>query len=391
MLETLSESTGSKEAAINRTAGLRFLGLLALPPALAIVLLVLLNILIFRTLDYYHWVRPDSVMGTMVHGQGLIYHQIVQGKKNIIVIGDSRVAEGFSASVANAASQRPDLNFIQAGMPGTEARVWYYFLRKVDPGHQKFAGVVLMASHLDDSHQAYDPAGRVDDLTYLQPLTTYEDSFAIARSFDTIEGKIHAFAAMMLPLTIARLDIQDLVAHSKKRIEAANSWHEHFHEWALSYSGNKGSLPQIGNNDLATFDFKSAGLPPLMVDAMNNYVGNLLGRGDAIPAAQLARYRMRWFGAIAEEYQRVGVPVIVFEAPRGPYEAYGGPSAADRGDGALRELAREGKLKLLDTKALEQIEKPEYFFDSLHVNAQGREIMSTVLARLIAQKYPIAH
>lgn len=388
MVDTTVDFTQQNNSASGGVSGFRFLGLLAIPLIVAFILLVAVNFVVFRALDYYHWVKPDSVMGTIVQTEGLVEHQIVPGKKNIIVIGDSRVSEGFSAVIANATSNRSDLNFIQAGMPGTEPRVWYYFLRKIDPKQQKFSAVVLMASHFDDGHQPYDPAARVDDLTYLQPLATYKDAFRIASTFSGIEARIHAFATMLLPLTAARVDIQDFVLHSKKRIDEAQKWHEHFYEWSLGYPGQKGSVPSLDRSDLATFDFKSAGLPPLKVNAMDVYVKGLLGQGKTISAADFGRYRSKWFGSIADEYQRARVSVFVFQAPRGPYEASGTASAADTGDGSLRVLAREGRLKLLDLKPLERLEEPEYFFDSLHVNDEGRKIMSPALAHLISEQIP---
>ncbi|MDR5757956.1 hypothetical protein [Caballeronia sp. LZ035] len=390
MVDTPVDFSRQGTSATGGVSGFRFLGWLAIPIVVAAILLVLINILVFRTLNYYHWVKPDSVMGMVVQTEGLVEHQIVPGKRNIIVIGDSRVSEGFSAVIANEESKRPDLNFIQAGMPGTEPRVWYYFLRKIDPKQQKFAGIVLMASHFDDSHQPYDPAERIDDLTYLQPLTTFKDSVAVAETFHGFDERVHAFTAMMLPLNTARLDIQDFLAHKVKRVDQAKEWHAHFYQWSLQYPGQQGAVPALGKSDLASFDFKSAGLPPLKVNAMNEYVKGLLGQSRLISADQFGLYRQKWFGAIADEYQHAGVPVFVFQAPRGPYEAYGTASAADTGKGVLRQLAQQGRITLLDPKPLEQLEEPGYFFDSLHVNDKGRHIMSPAIARLVSQQLPAA-
>jgi hypothetical protein len=95
-----------------------------LSPLLVVALiLVAFNSLLFRVTNFYYWVKPNSTMGLTVHMQDVVLHQIVPGKKNIIVIGDSRVAEGFSAVIANRVANRPDINFIQAGIPAARVKV----------------------------------------------------------------------------------------------------------------------------------------------------------------------------------------------------------------------------------------------------------------------------
>ncbi|MGF6240996.1 hypothetical protein P3T42_002747 [Paraburkholderia sp. GAS38] len=372
---------------VGKFNGLQLVCHLAWPLAVAIFLLIAMNFIIFRLCNYYYWVKPDSTMGTAEQGEGLVSHQIVPGAKNVIVIGDSRVSEGFSAVNANLSSGRRDVNFVQAGMPGTEPRVWYYFLRKIDPNLNKFSAIVLMAPRFDDDHQAYDAAARTDDLTYLQPLTTYKDAFDVALSYPGLDDKIHALAGMLLPIATARLDLLDFAAAPRKRRFDARLWHDHFYEWSLGYKGASGHVPDVRRDELASFDFAGAGLPPVKVVAMQGYVQHVLGKQPVISANQVTQYRLRWYGAIADEYGRVGIPVFVFQAPRGPYEQF--LSDSDTGGGALRELAANGKLTLLDPSPIDALEQPKYFFDSLHVNETGRELLTPILAHLVTQKLPV--
>jgi hypothetical protein len=386
MTDTTIEIKKSAHSDASLLSGLRFVVYLFLPLLGALVLLAILNVIVFRHYNYYYWVKPDSTMGTAEQGVDLVSHQIVPGAKNVIVIGDSRVSEGFSAVMANAASGRHDINFIQAGMPGTEPRVWYYFLRKVDPHQDKFAAVVLMAPQYDDEHAGEDAAARTDDLTYLQPLTNYRDSFAIAASYPGFEGKIHALAAMLLPIAPARMDMFDFAQDREARKEKAKLWHDHFYEWSLGYPGAAGQMPVVSRSELKSFDFAAAGMPAVKLDAIRAYVQHVLGEGQKIPVARTAAYRERWYGSIADEYRRAGVPVMVFQVPRGPYESF--LANSDSGGGSLRDLAATGKLTLLDPKPFEALEQPQYFFDSLHVNTQGRALLTPALARLVAQQIP---
>ena len=49
-------------------------------------------------------------------------------RRNILVLGNSQIGEGFSAQIADAASARGDskAHFVNGSIPGTTPRVWDY-------------------------------------------------------------------------------------------------------------------------------------------------------------------------------------------------------------------------------------------------------------------------
>ena len=94
-----------------------------LAPLLALAVLVFMGWLLvgtalFRSGFYYRYVAsPDSTAGEAERALQVIAQRYVPGARNVLVLGDSRTAEGFSSRVANQSA--PGINFIEAGMAGT--------------------------------------------------------------------------------------------------------------------------------------------------------------------------------------------------------------------------------------------------------------------------------
>ena len=75
--------------------------------------------------------------------------------------------------------------------------------------------------------------------------------------------------------------------------------------------------------------------------------------------------------------------LIVFPLPRGPY-ATRQPAIRDDAD-VPAALAARRTATVLPPDLLLDLERPEYFFDVLHLNAAGRERMSTQLGTEVAR------
>ncbi|MEW6342888.1 MAG: hypothetical protein AB1704_19690 [Pseudomonadota bacterium] len=354
---------------------------LASPLLIATIILVAFNSIIFKVTNYYYWVKPDSTMGLIVQTRDSVLHQLVAGKKNIIVMGDSRVSEGFSAAVANKVSNRTDINFIEAGIPGTSPRVWYYFLKNVDPDRKLFSGVVLMVHDYDDYHNDTDFSNFSLDLKYLLPITDFRDTFTIANSFSGFHNKIDALGTLMTPIVTASDDLYDFFASPDKRISDAQSWHEHFYQWSYSYAGSTSAVPTLDAAHFYNFDFTTQKWNSGEISQMQRYISFMLGEINPVDPELTAQYRNQWYGGIAAAYSAAKVPVMIFQIPRGPYEQY--DQRTFRTDGSLRDLQAAGRLTLLDQRAFELIEKPENFHDALHVNQRGRELLSAAVASAV--------
>ena len=105
---------------------------------------MLVDLSLFRSGLYYRWAEPDSTAGSVVRAQMTIRHDYEPDRRNVLVLGNSRIGEGFSALLADAASGNDDLHFINGSIAGTTPRVWYYLLRAIDPDANRFSAIALM-------------------------------------------------------------------------------------------------------------------------------------------------------------------------------------------------------------------------------------------------------
>ena len=65
-----------------------------------IALPLILDQLVFRGV-YLSFLEPESTAGMTLLARSIQSSNYVPGKKNILILGDSRIGEGFSARIAN--------------------------------------------------------------------------------------------------------------------------------------------------------------------------------------------------------------------------------------------------------------------------------------------------
>jgi len=109
--------------------------------------LLLVDALLFRSGAYYDWIKPTSTAGSVVGATKLIARYFEPARRNVLVLGNSQIAEGFWASEADAATAGTGLHFLNGAIAGTDPRVWYYLLRRVDPHADRFAAIALMVDY----------------------------------------------------------------------------------------------------------------------------------------------------------------------------------------------------------------------------------------------------
>lgn len=364
----------------------RLLPLLKLAAGI-LVLLFLFDATVFRSGAYRRVMEPESTAGTTL---GSIYaaenlHE--PKRKNIIVLGNSQIGEGFSAATADEASGRTDLHFINAAIPGTSPRVWDYVLREVDPNANRFAAVVLMVSYDTWGIQA-DPANYPLDISYLTPLLRVSDASTFPSSFNTAEQRERAWRAVLLPLQPLHEDVLALLANPSQRLKKVGGYYAGWLAAVQQYQGHSEAVPTLEIDPITGQPHSWNGIPVDLKARLEAYLAGLHHAGYGTPQLQndANAYTRRWLGGIAERYQAHQVPVIIFVVPRGPFHAQSAPIPAPAG--AVAELRDAGLVQALPGDAFVQFEKPQFFFDTLHMNHTGREGFSRLFAQKIA---PLVH
>ena len=346
--------------------------------AATFLILVLIDAAFFRSGVYARLIRPDSTAGSVVGAEMAIRYFRDPTRRNILVLGNSQIGEGFSAQIADAASGDPALHFVNGSAPGTTPRVWDYLLRKVDPKATRFRAIVMMVNY-DETYNWNDLTDYSLDINYTMPLLRLGDIDDFPRTFTRAALRGRAARAILLPLQALHEDAQDLLAHPFERFHQIHKVRPIWLYALGPYGGQGGTLPSL-DIDIAAGQPKSWGDDEVIwKPKLEGYFRNM--RKEAPKALQVtnAAYESYWIERIAARYRTNGATVIVFSMVRGPWKAeLMPPPMLDR---ALSELRDSGQIVALP-------EKPELFFDTLHLNSTGREKFSKAFATKIA---PLVH
>lgn len=328
---------------------------------------------VFQAGWYARYLEPMSSTG--IFEQSLRYEWIRPAKPHqILMLGDSRMAEGLSTPIANQTAAGSGYTFANGSITGSSLRCWYYFLRDLDPTRRRYEAIVLPVDDYDDEDGPEDMADRIADVHYLAMRLRYTDLAAFAGSFSSLRRKAEAARGLLFRGSVMQGDIASFVNDPARRFELLQMFAEHGVEWAEGYKGNDHTLAGMTVDwEKRTIQFPDA----YPADWRPAVVSRLL----RVPSPQTggyAAYRRRWFSAIARLYSGSPTRFVFIRIPRGP--AIRPDSWVRKLSTTVREMGRRRNVLLLDEHTFENLEKPEFFFDGLHLNAAGREIFSRQLA-----------
>jgi hypothetical protein len=289
----------------------------------------------------------------------------------ILVVGDSRVAEGFSSHVANAAvAQR--LYFWNLGMPGTSPRIWYYALRDLDPTRRRFAAIVIALDHYPDQDGPESLDDRITDLNYLAVRLRLDDCLGFAASMHKMTYRHRALAGCLFRGTVLRADVQSFLQDPKTRMEHAEDWLEN----GLNYTNDYGGKPENLRGLSVDWSQGTIRFPEGVSERVRAEVRGALLPQPAPATGALSRYRRLWLGRILDLYKNSPTRVIFLQLPRAPLPRPANNVAAV----FVESVSRRPHVEVLPAETFEDLERPELFADGLHLNRDGRPVFTSRLA-----------
>jgi hypothetical protein len=340
---------------------------------------IFFDALVFRSGLYLRYVEPESTAGSVMRALRLVRPR-APARADVLVLGDSRVAEGFWSEIANASSAQTHLHFIAAGIAGTTPRVWDFFLRTVDPGANRFAAIVLMTTSFSDDSFGGWLSNRGLDLNYLTPLVHLTDAPVLADSFDDLDLKHRVWRQVLLPGEGMQSDVREFLSAPKARLDKVRQWRASYADWLTAYAGHAGQVPPLA---LVQSGGDQGLVAPAVHQQLIDYIQKLQTASPLAMDQANRAYRSLWYGRIAKRYQRSGVPVLIFLIPRGPYHSQLGSAPALLG--SLQTLSQQHLVRVLDPAPSTALEQPKFFFDQLHLNQDGRVIFSNSLTQQVVQ------
>ena len=328
--------------------------------------------LLYRTGFYYELAEPDSNTGAVVNALLLLEREYRPGARNVLVFGDSRVGEGVSPLAV--AAHAGGLNVVNVAVPGSTPRTWFYLLREILRRGYRPHAVVIGTLYAPppvgaSADWALDPA-------HAAPLLGLRDARAFERSFDSAAMRERARHAVWFPALAMRQDTLAALRAPLERWHKLRSYRPALLAAIPAYGGNGGHMPALA------FDPQGAVLDWAGADpTQRSKVEALQREFVSTPPAELVganrAFRAEWFARIAALAAQHDAALLLFPLPRGPYTALLPPAAPpDLGD-----ATRAPGLRALPAEFSLALERPELFFDELHLNAVGRAQLSAALGR----------
>ncbi|MEP6716706.1 MAG: hypothetical protein ABJC09_14135 [Terriglobia bacterium] len=309
--------------------------------------------IVFRSGWYFKYLAPQSSAGQVELRHYWITHSRPTAEPEVLVLGDSRIAEGFSARVASA-EVGGRIHFWNAGVGGSSPRVWYYLLRDSDSARNRFAAVVLPLDHYSDRDNPDRGDKRITDLNYAIGRLRVTDCYTFARSFHTPGLLLHAMAGCLFKGMILRDDVNDLLSDYHERIKAAHLWRTDGLGFVDGYDGRAEDVGGI-SVDWATRHVK---FPPGLTDAQRSTIESTVTPPPVPQTGELNRYRQFWFGKLLSLYAKSDTRIIFIEIPRAPL-----PTPESSVPAAFIDSVRGRRdVAIVPRETFRELERPDLLF-----------------------------
>lgn len=340
----------------------------------SLLLFVLAEGAIFRVGWYNKYLQPNSSAGAVEYYLYWLGRTRPAAVPEVMVLGDSRIEEGFSARIANAASGYR-LNYWNFGIPGSTPRVWYYILRDADPKRTRFGAIVVALDHYADEDAWDSKENRPIDLNWVIGRLHPWDCWDFAASMGNAGSGAQVFGNCLFRGLALRRDVQEFLGDRAARLKLTKDWRNNGLGYVNGYAGN----PQDLQGLTADFEKHTINIPPGVTGTRRDTVFNMVIQQPTPQKGELMRYRQLWLGRIVDLYRNSKTKIVFIELPRAPLPKPESPTPAT----ALKAALSRPGVAALPAATFRDLERPEYFADGLHLNVGGREIFSTRLGKLV--------
>src|SRR5436190_18386752 len=329
---------------------------------------------VFHTRLYTSILAPDSYAGRMAVITRAEKHRASSGLKEVLVLGDSRMAEGFSAAVANELSSVAGLKFVNVAEPACAVNIWHYVLREVDPTGRRYWAIVVPYGIGFEPNSA-DPLR----ISMAAPLLRYGDCFNFASAFQRWSGRFRAFTACILRGSAFQSDLVNFLEHPIGRIRSLQTGPKRLQSRDL-YKGRNYDI--VGTS----YDPKTGQVtfPPQLTGAQREAIRDSLLKPSQSEIQDFLRMQRDGIQRILNRYSASPTEIVLTPVPRGPFA--GLPGASMTFHAVFPALTTQKSVFSLPEQTFDFLEKPEYYFDGFHLNAKGRQrFTETLVAELVGR------
>jgi hypothetical protein len=331
---------------------------------------LLVESLIFRSGYYARFIEPDSAAGSFERVFKSERDRAPSHKREVLIVGNSRLAEGFSAKFANLERPEDGFRFFNCAIPSAMPRAFYYLIRDLDPKRNRYAAIFIPIDDYDDPDDVEDLSDRASELRLLINRLRFTDIVPYTLSFSSWKTRREVFRGALLKGTVYQLDLADFIEHPSERLDRVKMFRESGALWAYDYNGIERTLAGLSvdyANHRMTFP------PGMPVDQQQFYEETFFR--NAPQKGRMRAFELRWLGAVADLYRGSKTRIVFFQAPRSPAPRTEG---AHKPGAAVDELAKRPEVTIVDRHKFESLERPELFADHVHLNSEGRKVFTAM-------------
>ena len=341
---------------------------------LAIAVFVCADGIIFHSGLYVSILAPNSYAGRVAETTRAAKERVPSGLKEVLVLGDSRMAEGFSTSFANELGSPAGFQFVSLAEPAASANTWYYMVREADPTARRYSAIVIPYGVGYEPNSA-DPLR----ISMTAPLLRYGDCFHFASGFQRWSGRFRAFTACILRGSAYQDDVVDLLEHPIARLRSLQQEGARMQSRAV-YKGRDYDL--VGT----TYDATTG---RVMFASKLTEAQKLAFRKSLIqPSQSDTEYSLKlqreWIPRIMKRYSSSPTAIVLTPVPRGPFMEL--PGFYRGYDSILPTSVIQRSSFSLPGHTFDFLEKPEYYFDAFHLNSKGRQRFTETLVSELMER-----
>lgn len=329
---------------------------------------------IFHSGLYVCILAPNSYAGRIAEITKAEEERPPSGLKEVLVLGDSRIAEGFSSALADELGSPSGLKFVSLAEPAASANTWYYMVRDVDPTRRRYSAIVIPYGVGYEPNSA-DPLR----ISMTAPLLRYADCLHFAAGFQRWSGRFRAFTACILRGSAYQDDVADFVEHPVARLRSIKQEPKRTHSREV-YQGRDYDL--VGTSYNATS--RGITFAPKLTETQRQAIRKSLIQPSESDVEYSLKLQREWIPQIMNRYSNSPTAIVLTPVPRGPFVELPGFSRSYHS--VLPSAITQRTPFSLSAQTFEFLEKPEYYFDAFHLNAKGRQkFTETLVSELVGR------
>ncbi len=327
--------------------------------------------ILFHTGFYASIVEPDSTTGYL---ELQLRNEIRRPKLNrnqVLAVGHSRMA--LLPRVVNEEKPGTGYTFATIGLGGTTPRIWYYALRAVDPEAHNYAAIIIPSDDYNEPDSYDYQSERESDLHYLLARLELRDLGEFPWTFQDKKLQWLVVRGMILKGTVYKRDFLEFIEHPAARIAKARYYATDSAGWYYGYGGADENLTGLQID----WRHKTMKIPDRVPENRRTDIRNELFSDRPPDQGRETAYLRYWYGRIIDYYRGSGTKLIFMRVPRA---AVSPPDAPPKLSSAVRQIASQPDVIVLDERLFNQLEHPDLFWDGWHLNRDGMEQFSRILA-----------